>query len=96
MQLINLTTKYLGRNFVFYKKLDSTQSEIWRLIENNKIANGQLVMADIQTNGKGTHGRIWHTDEEKNIAFSIFIILLLIYTFGKKWVCPLFCRPFFC
>ena len=30
-------------------------------------------MADIQTNGKGTHGRIWHTDEEKNIAFSYYI-----------------------
>lgn len=30
-------------------------------------------MADIQTKGKGTHGRIWHTDETDNIAFSFFI-----------------------
>ena len=36
--------------------------EIWRLIESKTIKNKTLIMADIQTNGKGTHGRIWHTD----------------------------------
>lgn len=93
MQLDNLKTKFLGRNNIHYKEIDSTQSEIWRLIEQNteaeyalqnsklqncnlqnkKIPNGTLVFADIQTKGKGTHGRIWHTDEPNNIAFSFFI-----------------------
>ena len=73
MKLTNLKTKYLGRDFMFYNQIDSTQNEIFRRIENNNIKNGTLVMADIQTNGKGTHGRIWHTDEEKNIAFSYYI-----------------------
>lgn len=62
-----------SNNFIFYKKIDSTQNEIWRLIESKTIKNKILIMADIQTNGKGTHGRIWHTDEEKNIAFSYYI-----------------------
>ena len=53
-----------SNNFIFYKKIDSTQNEIWRLIESKTIKNKTLIMADIQTNGKGTHGRIWHTDEE--------------------------------
>lgn len=73
MQLKNLTTNFLGQRFIFYKEIDSTQSEIWRLIQEKKIENGTLVMADIQTDGKGTHGRTWHTDEEGNIAFSLFI-----------------------
>lgn len=73
MQLMNLTTNYLGRNFKFYNEIDSTQDEVWRLIENNNIKNGMLIMADIQTKGKGTHGRIWHTDETKNIAFSFYV-----------------------
>lgn len=73
MQLKNLKTNYLGKTNIFYKKIDSTQTEIWRLIKNNNIQNGTLIMADIQTNGKGTHGRIWHTDEGKNIAFSFFV-----------------------
>ena len=30
-------------------------------------------MADIQTAGKGTHGRTWYTDESGNIAFSMYI-----------------------
>ncbi len=73
MQLKNLKTKFLGRNSIYYKEIDSTQSEILRLIENKEAKNGTLVMADIQTNGKGTHGRIWHTDEKNNIAFSFVI-----------------------
>lgn len=73
MQLKNLKTNFLGKNFIFYEEIDSTQSEIHRLIENKKIKNGTLVMANIQTNGRGTHGRIWHTDEKDNIAFSFYI-----------------------
>lgn len=73
MQLINLKTDFLGKNTIYYKEIDSTQNEIYRLIKNNSIKNGTLVMADIQTNGKGTHGRVWHTDEEDNIAFSFYV-----------------------
>ena len=73
MKLTNLKTKYLVRDFIFYNQIDSTQNEIFRRIENNNIKNGTLVMADIQTNGKGTHGRIWHTNETQNIAFSFYI-----------------------
>ncbi|MGN1269296.1 MAG: biotin--[acetyl-CoA-carboxylase] ligase [Clostridia bacterium] len=73
MQLTNLKTNFLGKNFIFYEQIDSTQDEIWRRIENKSIKNGTVIMANIQTNGKGTHGRIWHTDEKNNIAFSVFI-----------------------
>lgn len=73
MQLKNLRTNFLGREIIHYKKIDSTQNEIWRLVQNKNIKNGTLVIADIQTDGKGTNGRIWHTDEVDNIAFSFFI-----------------------
>jgi len=73
MQLMNLSTKILGREVSFYPEIDSTQSEIWRRIENHTIINGSVVIADIQTQGKGTHGRIWHTDEPDNITFSIYL-----------------------
>ena len=54
MKLINLKTNKLGQNFKYYEKIDSTQSEIWRLVDSNKIADGMLVMSNIQTNGQGT------------------------------------------
>lgn len=72
MKLKNLKTKFLGKNNLYYEKIDSTQSEIWRLTKKN-IANGTLVMAGIQTNGLGTHGRKWYTDMENNVAFSFYI-----------------------
>ncbi len=71
MKLKKLKTKFLGRNCIYYKTIDSTQNEILRMIKKN-APNGSLVMADIQTNGRGTHGRTWHTDEKNNIAFSFF------------------------
>lgn len=75
MQLKSLTTNFLGRNSIFYKRIDSTQDEIWRRLKKGKINNGNLIMADIQENGRGTHGRVWHTDEVNNIAFSFLIEL---------------------
>lgn len=71
MKLTNLKTEFLGRNAIYYKEIDSTQSCIWRKVE--KLPNGTVIMADVQTLGKGTHGRRWHTDEAGNIAFSFLI-----------------------
>lgn len=75
MQLENLNTEFLGRNAIYFKSIDSTQNEIWRLYEDENVPNGTLIMADIQTEGKGTHGRKWYTDTAKNIAFSFLIKL---------------------
>ena len=69
MQLKKLKTKFLGKNSIYYKEIDSTQSEIWRLIQTKTAPNGTLVFADIQTKGKGTHGRIWHL----KFCFLVFI-----------------------
>ena len=71
MELKELTTKILGKNVMYYESIDSTQLEILRKIDN--IPNGTIVIADIQTNGIGTHGRKWHTTEKNNIAFSFII-----------------------
>jgi BirA family biotin operon repressor/biotin-[acetyl-CoA-carboxylase] ligase len=51
---------------IHYKKIDSTQKEVWRRLEN-----GIIISADVQTNGIGTHGRTWYTTQKGNIAFSI-------------------------
>ena len=73
MQLTNLKTHLLGKHYEFYKEIDSTQNEIWRRINENNIKNGTVISAGIQTQGKGTHGRIWHTDEPNNVALSMYI-----------------------
>lgn len=68
-------TDVIGKTIIHYEKIDSTQKEIWRRIEENNIKDGTVITADIQTDGIGTHGRKWYTSEEKNIAFSFVIFL---------------------
>lgn len=72
MELEKLRTNFLGRNVIYYETIASTQLELLRKIDNN-VPNGTIVMADIQTNGIGTHGRTWHTTEKNNIAFSFVV-----------------------
>ena len=52
MQKLNLNTNFIGKEIIYYHKIDSTQMEIWRRVENNQIKNGTIVIADIQTQGK--------------------------------------------
>ena len=72
--LRDLQTLKLGRNYFYYKEIDSTQKEIWRRIENNQITDGTLIRAENQTAGIGTHGRKW-VSTTNNIAFSFYIEL---------------------
>jgi len=55
IELKNLKTKTIGQNAIHYKQIDSTQKEIWRQIESKNAKSGDLITADIQTNGIGTH-----------------------------------------
>ena len=73
IKIKNLVTNVLGSEIFYYKKIDSTQKEIWRRIVTEKIKNGTIVIADKQTSGIGTHGRIWYTSQKGNIAFSFCI-----------------------
>jgi len=73
VQLENLTTKILGRKIIYYKQIDSTQLETWRKVKKNEIENGTIIIADIQTKAKGTHGRKWYTTENNNIALTILL-----------------------
>lgn len=73
MKLNNINTKYLGKKVVYYETIDSTQKEIWRRVKQKNIESGTVIITDIQTEGIGTHGRIWHTDSKNNIAFSFFL-----------------------
>lgn len=65
-------TNLLGKEIIYYKRIDSTQEEAKRAI-GTKIKSGTIFLANQQTNGKGTHGRRWYTNEGKNIAFTIVL-----------------------
>lgn len=66
----NAKTKYIGKEIHFFKEIDSTQTEAKRNV--TKYSNGTIIIADVQTKGKGTHGRTWHTKDD-NIAMTIIL-----------------------
>jgi len=72
MNLAGLKTNVIGRNVVYFKEIDSTQLEAWR---NKNLHHGSLIIADRQTKGKGTHGRVWKKECETDIAFSLKVDL---------------------
>jgi BirA family transcriptional regulator, biotin operon repressor / biotin---[acetyl-CoA-carboxylase] ligase len=54
-----LRTRFVGRNIALYDNIDSTNLEALRLIENSKISHGTLVIAKIQTFGRGQQDHAW-------------------------------------
>lgn len=70
--LENLETKKIGRNFLYYEEVDSTQKYAKRLAEESVI-EGTTIYADYQTAGIGTHNRKWYSEKGKNIAFTFLL-----------------------
>lgn len=56
-----------------YKIIDSTMSEAHRLIISNKCEEGKIILADVQTKGRGRMGRIWES-EKGNLYFSLMTL----------------------
>ncbi|MFR1707474.1 MAG: biotin--[acetyl-CoA-carboxylase] ligase [Clostridium sp.] len=67
-----LTTKYMGRNFIHYDEVDSTNVKCRKECNNNPI-EGTVMVAEEQTNGKGRLGRGWISPKGTGIWMSIVL-----------------------
>lgn len=75
MQKINietLNTKFIGKNIIKYETITSTQ-DVAREYAKNNIQEGSIILADTQTLGKGTHGRKWISESNKNLTFTMVL-----------------------
>ena len=68
----NLRTKELGKNIEYYNRLDSTNTEAWELVEENKN-HGTVVITENQTNGKGQKNKTWGMVPGKSLVFSLIL-----------------------
>ena len=64
----NQSNKY---NISHFKEINSTHKYVKENYKNLK--DRTVILADMQSNGIGTHGRAWYTGREDNIAMSILI-----------------------
>ena len=67
----NLDTKVIGRKLYYFKKLPSTNLFARELIDQ-KVSNGSVVVADVQTHGRGRKDRTWFSPTG-GLWFSVII-----------------------
>lgn len=67
-----LATKRFGREAVYFDAIASTQNEAHRRAEAG-APEGLVVIADVQTGGRGRLGRSWHSPPETGIWMSLVL-----------------------
>jgi BirA family transcriptional regulator, biotin operon repressor / biotin---[acetyl-CoA-carboxylase] ligase len=67
-----LVTKRLGRRIHYFPRLDSTNSHARRLAEQGS-RDGEMVIAECQTEGRGRLGRVWVSPPHLNLYLSFIL-----------------------
>ncbi len=67
-----LTTKWVGSRLWFYESTDSTNLRA-REEAQNGAPHGTMIVADLQTSGRGRRGRSWESPAGVNIYFSLIL-----------------------
>lgn len=70
--LPNINTQVLGQVYQYFEEIDSTQSFIKNL-PSEKLADGMVVQAGFQTQGKGQMGSRWEAQPGENLTFSVYL-----------------------
>ncbi len=66
-------TLFIGNHIVRLGEVDSTNTFTMGLLRGADIAEGAVVMAKIQTSGRGQRGNSWFSEPGKNITCSILL-----------------------
>jgi len=64
----------LGVPLIWLDQVDSTNSYAGQLIKNNNASEGTVILAEVQTMGRGQKGNSWESRKGMNLTFS-FILL---------------------
>jgi len=64
---------YIGNDILKLDSIDSTNNYAQYLINNNKAFDGTVITAKKQFSGKAQRGKMWHSEPEKNLSFSIIL-----------------------
>jgi BirA family biotin operon repressor/biotin-[acetyl-CoA-carboxylase] ligase len=65
---------FVGQNLVILKEVASTNNYLKDLLSNSKpVADGTVIMAESQFNGRGQQTNRWHSEAGKNLTFSLLL-----------------------
>jgi BirA family biotin operon repressor/biotin-[acetyl-CoA-carboxylase] ligase len=63
----------IGQKIIFLDVVDSTNNFVQKLIKEQNIINGTVVLANNQIKGRGQRDTIWQTEPNLNLIFSTYI-----------------------
>jgi BirA family transcriptional regulator, biotin operon repressor / biotin---[acetyl-CoA-carboxylase] ligase len=68
----NLPTEVFGKKIFSFDKIDSTNN-LAKILAELGHDEGTVVISDVQTQGRGRHGKEWISEPAKNLLFSTII-----------------------
>ncbi|MDO4541441.1 MAG: biotin--[acetyl-CoA-carboxylase] ligase [Bacillota bacterium] len=68
----SLKTRWLGRNYLYFDSLTSTNDKAYEVAEN-KAPMGTVIVANSQTRGRGRRGRQWLSPADDGLWFSLIL-----------------------
>ena len=68
-----MDTLFVGKNCFKLDEINSTNDWLMMRISNQKFHEGTVVLASIQTNGKGQRGSQWFSQPYKALTFSVLL-----------------------
>ena len=69
----NLVTKKIGHRIEYLRSVDSTNTEIYRMLQNNEIQPSDIILAETQTNGRGRRDNQWYSNPGESITCSMIL-----------------------
>ena len=73
MELEGINTKFLGKKIQYFETITSTQEYVKEQEKVSGLSEGEIIFAERQISGIGTHQRKWFTGKENNLAFSFVL-----------------------
>ncbi|HTD39666.1 MAG TPA: biotin--[acetyl-CoA-carboxylase] ligase [Mucilaginibacter sp.] len=65
---------FVGQNLITIKQIDSTNNFLKESLSNSKpFSEGTVIMAESQYAGRGQQQNRWHSEDGKNLTFSILL-----------------------
>jgi len=61
----------IGQKIIHLETIDSTNNYTATMFKSGEIRHGSVIMADVQTMGKGQRGKSWDSQPFENLTFSI-------------------------
>lgn len=66
-----MSLSYFGHRIIHLDSIDSTNNYTAKVFKSAEVPPGSVIMADIQTNGRGQREKTWQSGAYENLTFSL-------------------------